>query len=94
MAIGILIIGVVIFAIGISGQVALTRKRVQTANPGDRKSRRIILTLAAIIVGAWIIIAGIVLLLRGHAQAVGSHYSSALSTTPNSSTAAVVKIMS
>ena len=71
MAILILVIGTLMFVFGIAGQVALTRRRVQAANEGDKRSRRIVVTLAALIIGAWLIIAAIVFLLHSHAHAIG-----------------------
>lgn len=68
MAIAILVIGVIIFGIGIAGQVRLTGRRVQAANTGDRKGRNLVLTLAGLIIGAWLVIFGIVNLLRAHAH--------------------------
>ena len=57
LAIAVLVIGGVLFAIGIAGQVALGRRRAKAVHPGDRSGARIVLTLAAIVIGLWMIIA-------------------------------------
>ncbi len=102
LAILVLVIGTLLFAVGIAGQVALGRRRARSANAGDRASARIVLTLAAIIVGAWMVIASAAALLHAHSHTqhvvtmnrAAPGYPSLFSTSPNSSTAAVVKIMS
>ncbi len=72
MAIVILIVGVVVFGIGIVGQVNLGRRRSQSSNAGDRRSARLVLTLAALIIGAWMAIASSVALLHSHAHSHAS----------------------
>ena len=69
LAIIVFVVGVAMFGIGIGGQVMLGRRRARTSNPGDRASARIVLTLAAIVVGAWMVIASGVAILHSHANA-------------------------
>ena len=69
MATFILIIGVVIFGVGIAGQLAVGRKYAKNHNPGDRKGAQVVLTIAGIIIGAWMIIAAGAALLHSHARA-------------------------
>ncbi len=101
LAILVLVIGTLLFGIGIAGQIGLGRRRARASNPGDRASARIVLTLAAIIVGAWMVIASAAALLHAHSRpqrsaALGNAPTqpSLLSTRPTSSTAAVVNTMS
>ena len=68
LAILVFVIGIVVFGVGIGGQVALGRRRAQAANPGDRAGTRLILTLAAIVIGAWMVIASAAALLHSHAR--------------------------
>ncbi len=68
MAIATLLIGAIVFGIGIVGQVAVSRRRSRAASAGDRAGARLVLTLAAIIVGAWMLIASTAFLLHGHAH--------------------------
>jgi hypothetical protein len=67
MAIVPLIVGLVIFLIGIGGQVMVGRRFAKTSSAGDRRSVRIVLLLAALIIGAWLVIASGVHLLHSHA---------------------------
>lgn len=69
MAIVILVVGAVLFIIGITGQVMVGRRFAKTSAPDDRRSVRIVLTLAAIIIGIWLVIASGVSILHGHAHA-------------------------
>ncbi len=65
MAILTLIIGIVLFGIGIAGQT-LTRSKKPAAHPGDRHGFRVVVTMASIVVGAWLLIISAVHLLHGH----------------------------
>ncbi len=100
LAILVLVIGTLLFGVGIAGQIALGQRRARASNPGDRASARIVLTLAAIIVGAWMVIASAAALLHSHSRPQhsaalgGPAQPSLLSTRPNNSTAAVVNTMS
>ena len=99
MATLVLVIGLVMFVIGIAGQFNLGRRFSKNHQPGDRRGVRLVLTLAALIVGAWLVIASASSLLKAHSRApqhsqAFSAQPSALSTRPNRSTAAVVKITS
>ena len=69
MAIVTLIVGVLIFLVGIGGQVAVGRRFAKTSSEGDRRSVRIVLLLAAIVVGAWLVIASGVHIRHAHATA-------------------------
>ena len=64
LAIAVLLIGGVLFAIGVGGQINLGKRRAKAAHPGDRAGRRIVLTLAAIVIGCWMIIASAVAILH------------------------------
>ena len=68
MAILVLVIGVLVFGIGIVGQFILGKRHRHTLQAGDRKSVRIVLTLAAIIIGAWLVIASASHVLHDHAH--------------------------
>ena len=68
MAIFILVIGAVVFFVGIGGQVIIGSHFSNKAHPGDRKGARLVLTLAAIIIGAWMVIASAATLLHAHAH--------------------------
>ena len=68
MATLVLIIGVVVFGIGISGQIGLWRRVARKSSAGDRRGARIVITLAAIIIGAWLVIASTAHLLHSHSQ--------------------------
>ncbi len=69
MAIFILILGAIVFFIGIAGQLAIGRHFNKQVQPGDRRGARLVLTLAAIIIGAWLVIASASALLHAHAHA-------------------------
>lgn len=69
MAIFILIVGVIVFGIGIAGQLFVGREYRKNAHPGDRKGAQVVLTIAGIIIGAWMVIASAATLLHGHARA-------------------------
>ena len=56
MATLVLVIGVLIFLVGIGGQFAVGRRFSKQSHAGDRKGLRLVLTLAAIVVGAWMVI--------------------------------------
>jgi hypothetical protein len=68
MATLVLIIGVVLFGIGIAGQLRIGQRFSKTPASGDRRSARLVLTLAAIIIGAWMVIASASALLHSHAH--------------------------
>ncbi len=68
LAIVVLLIGGVLFAIGIAGQFALGKRRAKIAHPGDRAGSRLVLTLAAIVIGAWMVIASAVAILHHNAH--------------------------
>jgi hypothetical protein len=65
MAIVTLIIGILLFGIGIGGH-ALTRSRKPDAHPGDRRSFRLVVTIGSIVIGAWLLIISAVHLLHLH----------------------------
>ena len=69
MAIVTLIVGAVLFIVGIGGQVAVGRRFAKRSAPGDRRSARIAWTLAALVIGAWMVIASGATLLHAHAHA-------------------------
>ena len=69
MATFILIVGIIVFGIGIAGQLVVGRKYSKNTHPGDRKGARVVLTIAGIIIGAWMVIASAATLLHGHARA-------------------------
>jgi hypothetical protein len=69
MAIATLIVGVIIFLVGIGGQIMVGRRFAQTSAAGDRRSVRIVVLLAAIVIGLWLVIASGVHLLHAHATA-------------------------
>jgi hypothetical protein len=69
MAIVTLIVGLVIFLVGIGGQIVVGRRFAQTSAAGDRRSVRIVVLLAAIVIGLWLVIASGVHLLHAHATA-------------------------
>ncbi len=68
LAIVVLVVGAALFAVGIAGQIALGKRRAKASHPGDRASARIVLTLAAIIIGCWMIIASAAGLLHSHSH--------------------------
>ncbi len=63
-AITVLLIGGILFAVGIGGQFVLGKRRAKVAHPGDRAGRRIVFTLAAIVIGLWMLIASAATLLH------------------------------
>jgi hypothetical protein len=69
MAIVALIVGVIIFLVGIGGQIVVGRRFAKTSSEGDRRSVKIVVLLAAIVIGAWLVIASGVHLLHAHATA-------------------------
>ncbi len=69
MAIVTLIVGALIFLIGVGGQIVVGRRFAKASAEEDRRSVRIVLLLAAIIIGAWLVIASGVHLLHAHATA-------------------------
>jgi hypothetical protein len=66
-----LVIGIVLLAIGFTGQT-LTRSSRPAAHPGDRRSFRLVLTVGSIVVGAWLLIFSAVQLLHAHQAALHS----------------------
>lgn len=68
MAIAVLLIGAVMFFIGIVGQVGLGQRFRKQHATGDRRGARLVLTLAALIVGAWLVIISASALLKKHSQ--------------------------
>jgi transcriptional regulator GlxA family with amidase domain len=71
MAIITLIIGIVLLAIGFTGQT-LTRSKKPAAHPGDRRSFRLVITVGSIVIGAWLLIISAVQLLHAHQAALHS----------------------
>jgi hypothetical protein len=69
MAIITLVVGLLIFLIGIGGQVVVGRRFARASSEGDRRSVRIVLLLAAIVIGGWLAIASGVHILHAHATA-------------------------
>jgi uncharacterized membrane protein len=65
MAIVTLILGIVLFGIGITGQT-LTRQKKPVAHAGDRKSLNLVVTVASIVIGAWLLILSAVHFLHLH----------------------------
>ena len=68
MAILILILGTAMFFIGIAGQFNLGKRFRKQTHAGDRRGARLVLTLAAIVIGAWLVIISASALLHSHAQ--------------------------
>lgn len=64
-----LIVGLVLFLTGVAGQAITRQRRARVSQPGDRHGARLVLTVAAIVIGAWITIASAVALLHSHAGA-------------------------
>ncbi len=69
MATFVLIVGVIIFGIGIAGQLVVGRRYAKNHHPGDRKSAHVVLTIAGIIIGAWMVIGSAAALLHSHSRA-------------------------
>jgi len=67
-AIATLVVGGLIFAIGIIGQVFVGRRFSKTSSPGDKRSTRLVLRLAALIIGAWLVIIAAVAILHSHSH--------------------------
>ena len=65
MAIITLIIGIVLFIVGVAGQT-MSRTKKPAAHPGDRRGFNIILTVGSIVIGAWLLIISTVQLLHAH----------------------------
>ena len=65
MAILTLIIGIVLFGIGVAGQ-SLTRSKKPVAHPGDRRGLNVVVTVGSIVIGAWLLIISAVHLLHLH----------------------------
>ena len=58
LAVAVLVIGGVLFFVGIAGQFRLGKRRRQgVAHTQDRAGARIVLTLGSIVIGLWLIIA-------------------------------------
>ena len=65
MAIVTLIIGIVLFGIGVAGQT-MTRSKKPAAHEDDRKGFQIVVTIGSLVVGAWLLIISTVHLLHAH----------------------------
>ncbi len=65
MAILTLIIGIVLFGIGVAGQ-SMTRAKKPVAHAGDRRGLNVVVTMASIVIGAWLLIISAVHLLHMH----------------------------
>lgn len=66
-----LVVGLALFLTGVIGQIASRRARTARKpdfHPQDRQGARIVLVLAAIVIGGWMTIASAVTLLHAHAQ--------------------------
>ena len=97
MATLVLIVGAAMFFIGIAGQIGIGKRFSKQSSAGDRRGRRLVLTLAALIIGAWLVIISASSLLKHRCvtqHQASSLHPSAFSTMPNRSTAAVVKMRS
>lgn len=64
-----LIVGLVLFLIGVAGQAITRQRRARVSHEGDRHGARLVLTVAAIVIGAWMTIGSAVTLLHMHARA-------------------------
>ncbi len=65
MAIVTLIIGILLFVIGVAGQ-SMTRARKPLAHHQDRHGFRLVVTIGSLVVGAWLLIISTVHLLHMH----------------------------
>ncbi len=74
-AIATLVVGGLIFAIGIIGQVFVGRRFSKTPSSGDKHSARLVLRLAALIIGAWMVIIAAVAILHSHSHVQHALYS-------------------
>src|SRR5579875_2702190 len=77
MATATLVIGVLLFAIGIIGQLR-TQPRKQRAHPGDRNRFISVVTIGSIVVGFWLLAISAVHILHNHHHAL--HYSASVAT--------------
>ena len=68
MAAAVLIIGAVMFFIGIAGQIGIGKRFSKQSSTGDRRGARLVLTLAVLIIGAWLVIVSASSLLDTHSQ--------------------------
>jgi hypothetical protein len=79
MATTTLIVGVILFAIGIFGQFR-TKPVKARAHQGDRNRVRSVLTVASIVVGFWLLaISGVYILYQHHHSL---HYSASVEQVP------------
>ena len=60
-----LIIGIILFGIGIAGQ-SMTRSKKPAAHAGDRHGFRVVVTVGSIVIGAWLLILSAVHFLHLH----------------------------
>ncbi len=67
-AIATLVVGGLIFAVGIIGQVFIGRRFFKTPSSGDKHTARLVLRLAALIIGAWMVIIAAVAILHSHSH--------------------------
>ena len=65
MAIATLILGILLFAVGVFGQ-SMTRSKKPAAHPSDRRGFTLVVTIGSIVVGAWLLIISTVHLLHLH----------------------------
>ncbi len=65
MAIATLIVGILLFAVGVFGQ-SMTRARKPVAHRQDRRGFQIVVTVGSIVVGAWLLIISTVHILHSH----------------------------
>jgi hypothetical protein len=71
MAIVTLIVGIVLFGIGIAGQT-ITRSKKPVAHKQDRLGFQLVVTIGSLVVGAWLLIISTVHLLHAHHMALHS----------------------
>ncbi len=74
-AIATLVVGGLMFAIGIIGQVLVGRRFFKTPSPGDKRTGRLVLRLAVLIIGAWLVIIATVAILHSHSHVQHARYS-------------------
>ncbi|HEY0784654.1 MAG TPA: hypothetical protein VGD62_02215 [Acidobacteriaceae bacterium] len=70
-AIATLIVGILLFAVGVVGQ-SLTRAKKPVAHHHDRRGFTLIVTIGSIVLGAWLLIISTVHLLHLHHKALHS----------------------
>ena len=67
-AIATLVVGGLIFLVGIIGQAFVGRRFFKTPSAGDKHTTRLVLRLAALIIGAWLVIIATVAILHSHSH--------------------------